>query len=63
MTFRLVIAILMLAIEYFFGVVSVIVAIKSVKENGYANDDYKEYYNMMWLFAIVSIITFFIASI
>jgi len=63
MAFRIVIAFLMLAIEYFFGAVSAIVAIKSVKKNGYANDDYKEYYNMMWLFAVVSIITFLIASI
>jgi len=63
MAFRIVIAFLMLAIEYFFGAVSAIVAIKYVKKNGYANDDYKEYYNMMWLFAVVSIITFLIASI
>lgn len=55
MTFRIVIAFLMIAIEYFFGAIAVIAAIKE--------KDYKEYYRMMWLFAVVSIITFLIASL
>ena len=55
MTFRIVIAFLMIAIEYFFGAIAVISAFKE--------KDYQEYYSMMWLFAVVSIITFLIASL
>lgn len=62
MTFRLIIAFLLIAIEYFFGVLAVIAAIKSVKVNGYAEEkDYKEYYRMMWVMAIFACIAFLIA--
>jgi len=64
MTFRLIIAFLLIAIEYFFGAIAVIAAIKSVKVNEYAEDkDYKEYYRMMWVMVIFACIAFLIAGL
>lgn len=64
MALILIIAFLLIAIEYFFGAIAVIAAIKSVKVNGYAEDkNYKEYYRMMWVMAIFACIAFLIAGL
>lgn len=64
MSFIVIIAFLLVAIEYVFGVIAVIAAIESVKVNVYAEDkDYKEYYRMMWVMAIFACIAFLIASL
>ena len=64
MTFRLIIALVLIAIEYLFGAMAVIAAYKSVKVNGYAKEkDYKEYYRMMWVMAIFACIAFLIAAL
>ena len=64
MSFIVIIAFLLVAIEYVFGVIAVIAAIESVKVDGYAEDkDYKEYYRMMWVMAIFACIAFLIASL
>lgn len=64
MDFRVIIAFLLIAIEYVFGIITVIAANKSVKVNGYAEDkDYKEYYRMMWIMVIFACIAFLIAAL
>jgi hypothetical protein len=55
MTFILIIALLLVAIEYFFGVIAAIAAIKE--------KDYKEYYRMMWVMGIFACIAFLIAAL
>ena len=57
MTFRLIIALLLFAIEWFFGAMAVIASIKT------ENKDYKEYYRMMWVMAISACIAFLIAGL